>query len=62
MVWTPDRIFIFEFKLNGTAEEALAQFDAKGYGVPYQADGRTVVKVGVEFDKETRNLGCWLIA
>lgn len=62
VVWTPDRIFIFEFKLNGTAEEALAQIDAKGYGVPCQADGRTVVKVGVEFDKETRNLGRRLIA
>jgi hypothetical protein len=62
VVWTKDHIFVFEFKLNGTAEEALAQIDAKGYCVPYQADGRTVIKVGVEFDKETRNLGRWLIA
>ena len=61
VVWTPDRIFVFEFKLNGTAEEALAQIDAKDYGVPYQADGRTVVKVGVEFNKEERNLGRWLV-
>lgn len=61
VVWTPDRIFVFEFKLNGTAEEALAQIDAKGYGVPYEADGRDVVKVGVEFDKATRNLGRWLV-
>ena len=62
VVWTPERIFVFEFKLNGTAEEALAQIDAKGYAVPWTADGRTVVKVGVEFDKETRNLGRWLVA
>jgi hypothetical protein len=61
VVWTPDHIFVFEFKLNGTAEEALAQIDAKGYCVPYQADGRTVVKVGVEFDKATRNIGRWLL-
>jgi hypothetical protein len=61
VVWTPERIFVFEFKLNGTAEQALAQIDAKGYCIPYQADGRTVVKVGVEFNKEDRNLGRWLI-
>jgi predicted type IV restriction endonuclease len=61
VVWTPERIFVFEFKLNGTAEQALAQIDAKGYCIPYQADGRIVVKVGVEFNKEDRNLGRWLI-
>jgi hypothetical protein len=49
-------------KLNGTAEEALAQIENQGYAIPYQADGRAVVKVGVEFDKATRNLGRWLIA
>ena len=62
VVWTPTHIFVFEFKLNGTAEEALAQIEAKGYAVSWAADGRTVVKVGVEFDKKTRNLGSWLIA
>ena len=61
VVWTQDHIFVFEFKLNGTAEEALAQIDAKGYCVPYQVDARTVVKVGVEFDKATRNIGRWLV-
>lgn len=61
VVKTPDRIFVFEFKLNGTAEEALSQIDAKGYCIPYQADGREVVKVGVEFDKDERNLGRWLV-
>jgi hypothetical protein len=61
VVWTQDNIFVFEFKLNGTAEEALAQIDAKGYCVPFKVDGRTVVKVGVEFDKTTRNIGRWLV-
>jgi hypothetical protein len=41
--------------------QALAQMDAKGYSVPYEADGRAVVKVGVEFDKATRNIGRWLL-
>jgi len=61
VVWTKDRIFVFEFKLTGTAEQALAQIDDKGYLVPYDVDDRTVVKVGVEFDKDTRNLRRWLI-
>ena len=61
VVQTDSRVFVFEFKLNGTAEQALAQIEAQGYAVPYQAQGREVVKVGVEFDKDTRNLGRWLI-
>ncbi len=40
VVWTRERIFVFEFKLAGTAEEALAQIDAQGCCVPYEADGR----------------------
>lgn len=61
VVWTPERIFVFEFKLNGTAEDALAQIETKGYGIPYECDGRQIVKVGVEFDKSTRNIGRWLM-
>jgi hypothetical protein len=60
VVQTPDAVYVFEFKLNGTAEEALAQIDAKGYLIPYAASGKKLVKVGVEFDKTSRNLGRWL--
>ncbi|MBK8804594.1 MAG: ATP-binding protein [Fibrobacteres bacterium] len=61
VVRTDTHVFVFEFKLNGTAEQALAQIDARGYAVAWQADGHTVVKVGVEFDRQTRNLGRWLV-
>ncbi|MEG2067486.1 MAG: PD-(D/E)XK nuclease domain-containing protein, partial [Tannerellaceae bacterium] len=40
--------------------EALKQIDEKGYLLPYQCDGREVVKVGVEFSKADRNIGRWL--
>ena len=53
-------IYIMEFKLNGTAEEALQQIDDKGYLIPYQADGRKLIKIGVEFSAEKRNLNRWL--
>ena len=52
-------IFVFEFKLNGTAEEALKQIDEKGYLIPYTLDGRKLVKVGVNFSKEKRNIDCY---
>ena len=61
VVKTPKYIYMFEFKLNGTAEEALKQIDEKGYLIPYQADEREIVKVGVEFSAESRNLNRWLI-
>ena len=61
VVKTKDSIFVFEFKLNGSALEALAQIDDKGYLIPYEADGRKLVKVGINFDAEQRNLGDWII-
>lgn len=61
VVKTPDYIYVFEFKLNDSAEAALRQIDEKGYLLPYQADGRKVVKVGVAFEKEERNIGEWAI-
>ncbi|MDR1315743.1 MAG: ATP-binding protein, partial [Spirochaetales bacterium] len=59
-----DTIYVFEFKLagGGTAEEALDQIDRKGYLLPYSAEGKTLVKVGVEFDRQTRTIGRWLSA
>ena len=60
VVKTPKYIYVFEFKLNGTAEQALLQIDEKGYMIPYQADGRVLVKVGVEFSAKKRNIERWL--
>jgi hypothetical protein len=53
---TEDAVYVFEFKLNGTAEEALRQIEERGYAEPYGAGARKVVKVGVEFDKAARNI------
>lgn len=61
VVKTADYIYVFEFKLDGTAEKALAQIDDKGYLIPYTADGRQLVKVGVSFSATDRNLDCWII-
>ena len=50
-----------QLKVNGTAEEALAQIDEKGYAIPYATDGRRTVKVGVKFNQETRTIEEWVI-
>ena len=57
VVKTKDRIYVFEFKLEGTVDEALKQIDEKGYLLPYRTDGRELVKVGVSFNAEERNIG-----
>jgi hypothetical protein len=61
VVKTKDIIYVFEFKLNGTAEEAIKQIDDKGYLIPYQLDGKKLVKIGVEFSKEERNLNKYIV-
>ena len=62
VVQLQDVVYVFEFKYDGTPEEALAQIDSKQYAIPYRADGRRVVKIGVIFDSSTRTIGGWKIA
>ena len=56
VVETPCGIYVFEFKLNGTADEALAQIKEKGYHEKYLRSGKKVTLAGVAFDSEMRNL------
>ena len=56
-----DAVYVFEFKVDGTAAEALAQINSKGYAIPYEAGHRKVVKIGVNFDSATRTIGEWVI-
>ena len=49
----PEYVYIFEFKLNSTAEVALKQIEEKDYALPYAADARKIFKVGISFSSET---------
>lgn len=60
VVKTKDYIYVFEFKLDGSAEDAIRQIDEKGYLIPYIADGRTLIKVGASFSAEERNIAEWI--
>ena len=55
-------IYIMEFKLNGTAEEALQQINDKRYALPFEADGRKLFKIGINFSEKTRNIEKWVVA
>ena len=67
VVETDDAVYVFEFKLDGYADEALKQIDDKGYLIPYSATltengtPKKLVKIGANFDKEKRTLGEWKI-
>lgn len=56
---TRDYVYVFEFKVDRSADEALAQIEEKGYVLPYKADSRTVYKVGANFSSEKRNILEW---
>ena len=62
IVETSGYIYIFEFKLDGTADEALLQIEEKGYARPYEGDTRKLFKVGTVFSSETGTVSDWKIA
>ena len=59
LVETKNFVYCFEFKLDGTAEEALKQIDSKEYLLPWKGSGKKLFKVGVDFEYEKRNIGEW---
>jgi hypothetical protein len=63
VVKTANAIYVFEFKMddNATAEDALAQMNSKDYAIPYTADHRKLVKIGVEFSQTEKGVKRWLI-
>ena len=59
IVETPEYVYIFEFKLDGTAEEALSQIEEKGYTREYESDSRKLYKIGAVFSSETGTIEDW---
>ena len=54
-------VFVFEFKVGGTAEAALAQIAARGYVEPYRQGGKPVYAIGVVFGREERGIVDWQV-
>ena len=61
VVKTDKYIYVMEFKLDGTAEEALQQINDKQYALPFASDSRKLFKVGVNFSKEKRGIEGWIV-
>lgn len=58
---TADSVAAFEFKVDGSAEEALAQICSKDYLLPLQAKGKRLVACGVNFSSSRRTIDNWII-
>ena len=52
-VETPKYVYVFEFKLDGSAEAALKQIDDMGYANEFMSSGKTIYKIGVNISSET---------
>ena len=59
IVELPDYVYIFEFKLDGSADEALQQIDDKGYATEYLTDKRPLKKIGCVFSSKTGTISEW---
>ena len=61
LVESRDYRYVMEFKLDGTAEEALQQIKTKDYALPFAVDGKKTFLVGMNFSRETRNIERYII-
>lgn len=61
VVYFPTAVYVFELKYDGSAEEAIAQIDDKGYLIPYSAEGKRLYKIGINYDSQKRTIGDWII-
>ncbi len=56
---TANTVYIIEYKVDKSADEALKQIEDKHYADPYAADKRRILKVGVNFSTESRTIESW---
>ena len=54
-------IYVFELKLDRSADSAVEQINAKEYASRFALANVPVVKVGISFDSERRTIGDWKI-
>ena len=58
---TRDYIYVMEFKLDGSAEDAIKQIEDRQYALPFASDPRKLFKIGVNFSSRTRNIEKWVV-
>ena len=60
-VETAKQVYIFEFKLDGSADAALQQIEDRGYATEFMSSGKTIYKIGVNISSETGTVAGWKI-
>ena len=55
-----NHIYIFEFKMDQSANLAIAQIKEKGYATPYLNTAKPITLIGINFSREARNIVEWL--
>jgi hypothetical protein len=60
VIETPERIYIFEFKLDKSAEIAMDQIKDREYYQKYLLHEKELILVGVNFDSKTGNVENWV--
>lgn len=58
---TQHRLYVMELKINSSADTAMGQIDLKKYDKRFALCGLPIVKVGINFDTETRTIKDWNI-
>ena len=53
--------YVIEIKIDKTAQDALNQINDKNYSLPFSAEGRKIIKIGVNFDTAKRTLSDWIV-
>lgn len=61
VVETPKFIYVFEFKRDGNAEDAIRQIEKKGYAREYMNDSRPIIKIGCNFSSKTGTIDDWKV-
>ena len=61
IVETPKFVYIFEFKRDGSATDALAQIEKMGYAREYAADDRILYQIGCNFSSKTGTIDGWKV-
>jgi hypothetical protein len=62
VVYTPTHIFVIEFKIDQSADTALAQIRQKGYADRFRMENKPVVALGINFDTKKKAVSDWKAA
>ena len=62
VVETEKFVYVMEFKINGSAKEAIDQIESKQYTLSWAIDSREVIKIGANFSTSERRLTEYVIA